>query len=79
RLINVAIPRVRDFRGISPKSFDKGGSYTLGLKEHTIFPELDIDKITKVKGMNVTITLSKTTAKEAHELLRLFGMPFSEK
>ena len=79
RLLNVALPRIRDFRGVSPKSFDKEGNYSLGLKEHTIFPELDIDKIAKVKGMTVTFTISMTTGDEAYELLRLFGMPFSKK
>ena len=79
RFINVALPRIRDFRGASPKAFDKGGNYSLGLKEHTIFLELDIDKVTKVKGMTVTIAVSKTTPEESYELLRLFGMPFAAK
>lgn len=76
RLINVAIPRIRDFRGVSPKSFDKAGNYSLGVREHTIFPELDIDKIAKVKGMTVTIAISKSSMKESRELLQLFGIPF---
>jgi len=79
RLINVALPRIKDFRGISPKSFDKQGNYSLGLREHTIFPELDIDKVTKVKGMTVTITMTPSKIAESYEVLRLFGMPFAQK
>lgn len=79
RLINVALPRIRDFRGVSPKSFDSHGNYSLGIREHTIFPELDIDNIAKVKGMTVTITIDKTTAEESYELLKLFGFPFQTK
>lgn len=79
RLINVAIPRIKDFRGLSPRSFDGDGSYSIGIREHTIFPELDIDRITKQKGMTVTITMSKTKPDQAHELLQLFGMPFSKR
>ncbi len=76
RLINVALPRVRDFRGISGKAFDKHGNYSLGIKEHIIFPEVDYDKIDKIKGLNITIVTSAKTDEEAKELLRLFGMPF---
>ncbi|MFC1807025.1 50S ribosomal protein L5 [Candidatus Omnitrophota bacterium] len=79
RLINIALPRIKDFRGISTRSFDKDGNYSLGIREHNIFPELDVDKITKVKGMTVTITISKTKPNEAQELLRLFGFPFAKK
>jgi len=79
RLINIALPRIRDFRGIPNKSFDKEGNYSLGIKEHTIFPELNIDKITKVKGMTITITLTKTNKETSFELLKLFGMPFMNK
>jgi large subunit ribosomal protein L5 len=79
RLINIAIPRIKDFRGVSHKSFDKDGNYSLGLKEQTIFPELDIDKIAKIKGMTVTITVTKSKPEESYELLRLFGMPFIKK
>jgi len=79
RLINIAIPRIRDFRGVSPKSFDQHGNYSLGLKEHTIFPELDIDKIAKVKGMTITLSLTRTKQEVAYELLRLFGIPFAKK
>jgi len=76
RLVNVAIPRIRDFRGIPSKSFDGRGSYTLGITEQIIFPEIDYDKIDKIRGMNITIVTTAKTDKEAFELLRSFGMPF---
>ncbi len=76
RLINVALPRVRDFRGISSKAFDGRGNYTLGVTEQIIFPEIDIDKIDKVKGLNVTIVTSAKTDEEGRALLASFGMPF---
>ncbi|MCX5854280.1 MAG: 50S ribosomal protein L5 [Deltaproteobacteria bacterium] len=76
RLVNVALPRVRDFRGISPKSFDGRGNFSLGLKEQIIFPEIDYDKIDKVKGMNVSIITSAKTDDEARQLLKLMGLPF---
>lgn len=76
KLVNVALPRVRDFRGISPKSLDGRGNYTLGIKEHIIFPEIDYDKIDKIKGMNITIVTTATTDEEARTLLALMGMPF---
>jgi len=79
RLINVALPRVRDFRGLSDKSFDGRGNYTLGLKEQIIFPEINVDKITKVLGMDVTIVTSAKSDNEAYELLKSFGMPFIKK
>ena len=79
RLINIALPRIRDFRGVSPKSLDKEGNYSLGLKEHTIFPELDIDKITKVKGMTVTITMTTSNPEQSYELLKMLGMPFAQR
>ncbi|MBN1884899.1 MAG: 50S ribosomal protein L5 [Candidatus Krumholzibacteriota bacterium] len=75
RLVNVAIPRIRDFRGLSPKSFDGRGNYTFGVKEHTIFPEIDYDKIVKVLGMDITIVTSAKTDEEARELIVLLGMP----
>ena len=78
RLVNVALPRVRDFRGVSPKSFDGRGNYTLGLKEQLIFPEIDYDKIDKVRGMDVVIVTSANTDEEGHELLRLMGVPFRD-
>lgn len=76
RLVNIALPRVRDFRGISPKSFDGRGSYALGIKEHIIFPEIDYDKIDKIKGLNIAIVTNARTDEEGRELLQLMGMPF---
>jgi len=76
RLVNVALPRVRDFRGISPKSFDGRGNFSVGLKEQIIFPEIDYDKIDKVKGMNISIVTSAKTDDEARQLLKLMGLPF---
>ncbi len=78
RLISIALPRVRDFRGISPKAFDGRGNYTLGVREHVIFPEIDYSKVDKMKGLNVTIVTTARTDKEALALLRLMGMPFGE-
>ena len=79
RLISVAIPRVRDFRGLNNKGFDGNGNYTLGVKEQIIFPEISIDKINKVTGMNITIVIDSNTDKESFELLKAFGMPFISK
>lgn len=76
RLINVALPRVRDFKGVSAKAFDGRGNYTLGIREHLIFPEIDIEKIDKVKGMNITIVTSARTDEEGRALLTEMGMPF---
>jgi large subunit ribosomal protein L5 len=76
KLINIAIPRIRDFRGVSPKAFDGKGNYTLGIKEQIIFPEIDYDKIDKIKGMNVTIVTSAETDDESRHLLDTLGMPF---
>ncbi len=76
KLINVALPRVRDFRGISPRSFDGRGNYTLGLKEQLIFPEIDYDDVEKIQGMDITIVTTAKSDEEAKELLRLIGMPF---
>jgi large subunit ribosomal protein L5 len=76
KLVTIVLPRVRDFKGISPKSFDGRGNYTLGLKEQIIFPEIDYDKIDRVRGMNITITTTAETDEEAFELLKLMGMPF---
>ncbi|HSM89464.1 MAG TPA: 50S ribosomal protein L5 [Desulfobacterales bacterium] len=76
KLINVALPRVRDFRGVSGKAFDGRGNYALGVREHIIFPEIDYDKIDKIKGLNVSIVTSARTDEEGKELLRLLGMPF---
>ncbi len=79
RLISIAMPRIRDFRGISDKSFDGRGNYTLGVKEHTIFPEINMDKINRVLGMDITFVTSSKTDKEAFELLKAFGVPFTKK
>ena len=76
RLISIALPRVRDFRGIPPKSFDGRGNYTLGVREHTIFPEIEYSKVENMKGMNVTIVTTAKTDPEALSLLKLLGMPF---
>ncbi|MCU0530519.1 MAG: 50S ribosomal protein L5 [Syntrophales bacterium] len=76
RLVNVALPRIRDFRGIPPSSFDGRGNFAMGIKEQFIFPEIDYDKIDKVKGMNVVIVTTARTDEEARHLLRLMGMPF---
>jgi len=76
KLIAIALPRVRDFRGISPKAFDGRGNYTLGIKEQIMFPEVDYDKIEKIRGMNITIVTTARTDEEGLELLRLMGMPF---
>jgi len=79
RLVNVALPRVRDFRGISPKSFDGRGNFAMGIKEQIIFPEVDYDSIDKIKGFNVVVTTTAKTDEEALELLKLLGMPFRER
>jgi large subunit ribosomal protein L5 len=76
RLVNVAIPRIRDFRGVPAKSFDGRGDYTLGITEQIIFPEIDYDKIDKIRGMNITIVTTARTDEEGFELLQAFGMPF---
>ena len=78
RLINIALPRVRDFRGLSPKSFDGGGNYTIGIKEHIIFPEIDYDKVSDVWGMDVTVCTSAKSDKEARALLTAFNFPFRQ-
>jgi large subunit ribosomal protein L5 len=79
RLINAALPRIRDFRGISPKAFDGRGNYTLGVSDQSIFPEIELDKITKNVGFDITITTTAKTDKEAKLLLSELGMPFSDK
>lgn len=78
RLVNLALPRVRDFQGVSATAFDGRGNYALGIKEQIIFPEIQYDKIDKVRGMDVIIVTTAKTDEEAHELLRLFGMPFKK-
>jgi large subunit ribosomal protein L5 len=77
RLINVALPRVRDFRGVSPDAFDGRGNYTLGVKEQLMFPEVQYDKIDKIRGMDIVFVTTAKTDEEARELLRLYGMPFT--
>ncbi len=78
RLINLALPRVRDFRGVNPNAFDGRGNYALGLKEQLIFPEIEYDKVEKVRGMDVIFVTTAKTDEEARELLRLFGMPYAK-
>lgn len=78
KLVNFALPRVRDFRGINDRGFDGRGNFTLGLKEHTIFPEIEIDRVERVKGMNITIVSTAGTDKEGKVLLDLLGMPFKK-
>jgi large subunit ribosomal protein L5 len=78
KLVNVALPRVRDFRGVNGKAFDGRGNYTLGLKEQLIFPEIEYDKVDKIRGMDVVIVTTARTDEEAKELMRLMGMPFAE-
>ena len=77
KFMNVALPRVRDFRGVSPKAFDGRGNYSVGLKEQLIFPEIEYDKIDKLRGMNIIVVTTAKTDEEARELLKLMGMPFS--
>ena len=79
RLINVAVPRIRDFRGLNPRSFDGRGNYTMGLTEQIIFPEINLDKVGKIRGMDVTIVTSAKTDEEGRELLRLMNMPFRQR
>ncbi|MDR6120707.1 large subunit ribosomal protein L5 [Bacillus sp. SLBN-46] len=78
KLISVSLPRVRDFRGVSKKAFDGRGNYTLGIKEQLIFPEIDYDKVTKVRGMDIVIVTTANTDEESRELLTQFGMPFQK-
>ncbi|RPF42779.1 LSU ribosomal protein L5P [Thermodesulfitimonas autotrophica] len=77
KLFNIVLPRVRDFRGVPPKAFDGRGNFTLGLREQIIFPEIDYDKVDRVRGMNITFVTTAKTDEEARELLRLLGMPFA--
>jgi large subunit ribosomal protein L5 len=79
RLVSVAIPRVRDFRGVSDKGFDGRGNYTLGITEQIIFPEIDIDKVTRISGMDITFVTTAPSDREAHALLKEFGLPFKTK
>lgn len=79
RLMNISLPRVRDFKGVSAKGFDGRGNYTLGVKEQIIFPEISIDKVNKINGMDITFVTSAGTDEESYELLKAFGMPFANK
>jgi large subunit ribosomal protein L5 len=79
RLINITFPRVRDFRGVSDKSFDGRGNFTLGVKEQVIFPEINVDKVTRITGMDITVVTTAATDEEAYELLKAFGMPFRKR
>jgi len=79
RLISISIPRIRDFRGLNPKSFDGRGNYSMGVREQIIFPEIDYDKIDKIRGMDITITTSAKDNEEGHALLSAFGFPFKKK
>jgi large subunit ribosomal protein L5 len=79
RLINIAVPRIRDFRGVNPRSFDGRGNYTMGLTEQIIFPEINLDKVGKIRGMDVTIVTSAKTDEEGRELLKLMNMPFRQR
>ena len=78
RLVNIAIPRIRDFRGLNPKSFDGNGNFSMGIKEHVIFPEINFDKVEKIMGMDITICTTANDNKEALELLKCFNMPFKD-
>ncbi len=78
KLISIALPRVRDFKGLNPSSFDGKGNYTLGLREQLVFPEIDYDKIKKIRGMDITIVTTAKTDEEAYQLLKLLGFPFRE-
>lgn len=78
RLISIACPRIRDFRGLNPKGFDSFGNYNMGLKEQTIFPEVDFDKVDEIRGLNITITTSAKTDQEGRELLKMFKFPFRD-
>ncbi|HFE63351.1 50S ribosomal protein L5 [candidate division KSB1 bacterium 4484_188] len=78
RFINLAVPRIRDFRGLSDKAFDGHGNYSVGVREQIIFPEINVDKIDKIRGMNITFVTNAKSDEEAHELLKAFGMPFKK-
>ena len=79
RFLNMALPRIRDFRGTSPDSFDENGNYSIGIKELSIFPEIDVDKIQKIQGMDIIMNIKSSSKEESYELLKLFGMPFTNK
>jgi len=79
RFLNIALPRIRDFRGVSPDSFDQKGNYSMGIKEQSIFPEIDVDKVQKIQGMDIIMNIKTNSKEESYELLKLFGMPFANK
>ena len=78
RLINIALPRIKDFRGLNPKSFDKFGNYTFGIKEHIVFPEVNFDKVEKIRGLDITIVIKNIKKQDSLELLKRFNFPFKE-
>lgn len=78
RFINVALPRIKDFRGVNPNSFDDGNNFTIGLKEQTVFPEIEFDEINNIIGMNVTIVIDSKDKRQSHELLKMFNVPFKK-
>ena len=79
RLVNIALPRIRDFRGLSPDAFDKFGNYTFGIKEHIIFPEVNFDKVDKIRGLDITIVISSLNNEHSYELLSKLNFPFIKK
>ena len=79
RLVNIALPRIKDFRGLSKKGFDKSGNYTFGIKEHIIFPEVNFDKVEKIRGLDITVVIKSDNISHSYELLKLFNFPFIEK
>mgnify|MGYP001211060703 CR=1 FL=1 len=79
RLVNIALPRIKDFRGLSPKGFDKSGNYTFGIKEHIIFPEVNFDKVEKIRGLDITVVIKSQKVDHSVELLKQFNFPFKEK
>ena len=79
RLVNIALPRIKDFRGLSKKGFDKSGNYTFGIKEHIIFPEVNFDKVEKIRGLDITVVIKSKNINNSYELLKLFNFPFIEK
>ena len=79
RLVNIALPRIKDFRGLSPNAFDKFGNYTFGVKEHIIFPEVNFDKVDKIRGLDITIVINSNSIEHSHELLTKFNFPFKKK
>ena len=79
RLVNIALPRIKDFRGLSPRGFDKNGNYTFGVKEHIIFPEVNFDKVEKIRGLDITVVIKSQKVNHSYELLKQFNFPFIEK